>query len=314
MSENQFAGVECGAGDSQTPTFSAHPNRETQLGDLSIARALPIRERRMVGPWCFLDRFGPLTFKDEKPMEVPPHPHIGLQTVSWLLEGEVQHTDSLSSEAVLSPGGVNVMTAGRGIAHAEETPTTNSGKLSGVQLWVALPDTHRHTDPSFSSVEQVPILKMSSGIIQLFAGSFQGMTSPAPYFSEILGLDLQVHPHQTIQIPLNPQFEHAVLILDGDLTIENQPIVHKLLYYLGTCREDLTVTSKTGGRILLIGGIPFPEKILMWWNFVARTPQEIRQARDDWEAQRRFGDVKGTQLERLSAPDLSRFARANPIS
>jgi redox-sensitive bicupin YhaK (pirin superfamily) len=206
------------------------------------------------------------------------------------------------------------MTAGKGIAHAEETPTVNSGRLSGVQLWVALPDAYRHTDPSFTSVEQVPILERSGGIIQLFAGDFQGVTSPAPHFLDILGMDMQVHPHQTIQIPLNPQFEHAVLLLNGDLTIENQPIENKLLYYLGTCREDLTIASKTGGRLLMIGGTPFPEKILMWWNFVARTPEEIRQARDDWEAQRRFGDVSGTQLGRLSAPDLSRFAQANPIS
>ena len=140
---------------------------------------------------------------------------------------------------VISPGGVNVMTAGRGIAHAEETPNTNSGRLSGVQLWAALPDAYRHTDPSFFSAEQVPMLEMKGGIIHLFAGSFQGVTSPAPYFSDIIGMEMQVHPHQTIQIPLNPQFEHAVLLLDGDLTIKNQPVEHKLLYYLGTCREDL---------------------------------------------------------------------------
>jgi quercetin 2,3-dioxygenase len=119
------------------PNITAHSARETHLGDLPISRALPVRDRRMVGPWCFLDRFGPLTFGDEKPMQVPPHPHIGLQTVTWLLEGEVRHTDSLNSEAVVSPGGVNVMTAGRGITHAEETPTQHSGKLSGLQLWVA---------------------------------------------------------------------------------------------------------------------------------------------------------------------------------
>jgi redox-sensitive bicupin YhaK (pirin superfamily) len=314
MPENKIAGVECGADESQATIFSAHPTRETQLGNLSIARALPIRERRMVGPWCFLDRFGPLTFADAKPMTVPPHPHIGLQTISWLLEGEVRHTDSLSSEAVICPGGVNVMTAGKGIAHAEETPTVNSGRLSGVQLWVALPDEVRHTDPSFTSIEQVPILEMKGGIVQLFAGSFQGVTSPASYFSDILGMDMQVHPHQTAQIPLNPQFEHAVLLLDGDLTIENQPIEPNFLYYLGTCREDLTVASKTGGRVLLIGGMPFPEKILMWWNFVARTPEEIRQARTDWEADRRFGTVTGTDLQRLSAADLARFAQPNPIS
>ena len=314
MPKNQVAGLECGSGATQTPSFSAHPTRETRLGNLSIARALPIRQRRMVGPWCFLDRFGPLAFKDEKPMAVPQHPHIGLQTVSWLLEGEVQHTDSLGQEATISPGGVNVMTAGKGIAHAEETPISNSGRLSGVQLWVALPDAHRHTDPFFTSIEQVPILENKGGIIQIFAGSLLGFTSPVRHFSDILGVELEIHPHQTIHIPLDPRFEHAAFSLDGDLSIEDQPIEQKTLYYLGPCRDEISFASRMGGKALLIGGTPFPEKILMWWNFVARSPEEIRQARDDWEAQRRFGDVSGTQLGRLAAPELSRFARANPIS
>ena len=139
MSKKPAVGRECGPEADHSPVFIAHSNRETHLGDLKIFRALPMRERRMVGPWCFLDRFGPMTFEDAKPMNVPPHPHIGLQTVSWLLEGEVRHTDSLNYEAVVRPGGVNVMTAGRGIAHAEETPVNNSGRLNGVQLWAALP-------------------------------------------------------------------------------------------------------------------------------------------------------------------------------
>lgn len=314
MSKNQVEGKVCSASETQTPMFEAYPNRETRLGDLLISRALPIRTRRMVGPWCFLDRFGPLTFEDKKPLNVPPHPHIGLQTVSWLLEGEALHTDSLNSEATISQGGVNVMTAGKGIAHAEETPIKNSGKLSGVQLWVALPDEHRNCAPSFTSVAQVPIIETKGGLIQLFAGNFDNIPAPAPYHSEILGIEIRVHPHQTMTLSLNPQFEHAALLLEGVCSFEDQSLSKSTLYYLGICREALEITSSTGCRLLLIGGLPFPEKILMWWNFVARTPEEILQAREDWEANRRFGEVKNSGLERLAAPAPSRFASPNPIS
>jgi quercetin 2,3-dioxygenase len=296
------------------PNITAHTARETHLGDLPISRALPVRDRRMVGPWCFLDRFGPLTFGDEKPMQVPPHPHIGLQTVTWLLEGEVRHTDSLNSEAVVSPGGVNVMTAGRGITHAEETPTQHSGKLNGLQLWVALPNEHRNANPSFTSLNQVPIIETNSGLIQLFAGTYSNITVSVPYYSKLIGLDAQVDCKATVTLPLTPEFEHAILLLKGDSSFEDQPLGLSKLYTLSPCRESLEITSKRGGRFLLICGLPFPEGILMWWNFVARTPEEIQQAHADWEDHRRFGAVQGTQLTPLAAPELGRMARPNPIS
>src|SRR5262245_14835613 len=145
----------------------------------------------MIGPWCLLDRFGPVTFGGDKPMDVAPHPHTGMQTVTWLLDGEVLHDDSLGCEAVARPGGVNVMTAGRGIAHAEQTPIRNSGRLNGVQLWVALPDAHRNADPSFTAIERVPIAERRGGLVQVFAGSLGEVTSPGPHFSEMLGADVQ---------------------------------------------------------------------------------------------------------------------------
>ncbi len=319
MSTEPVAGKECGAVGAKQLAFSAYPNRDTTLGDLRISRALPIRDRRMVGPWCFLDRYGPLAFSGEKPMNVPPHPHIGIQTVSWLLEGEVLHSDSLGCEAIVRPGGVNVMTSGNGIAHAEETPSANSGRLNGVQLWVALPDAARNISPSFEHVEQVPVIETSGGIIQVFAGSIQGAASPAPYFSEILGLDLMIHPGKTLELELNPAFEHAMLVLSDDCLFENQPLNESILYYLGSQRGSIALSSRAGGRVLLIGGPPFPEKILMWWNFVARTPEEIAQARADWELNRqgkgnRFGEVPGEHGMMLAAPNLVRFARPNPAS
>lgn len=237
-------------------TFTAYPNREANLGGLRISRAMPIRDRRMVGPWCFLDRYGPLTFAGDKPMNVPPHPHIGIETVSWLMEGEVLQTDSLGSEAIVRPGGVNVMTSGLGITHAEETPVMNSGQLSGVQLWVALPDSQRNRQPSFTSVEQVPVIELPGGIIHLFAGALGGVVSPAPYFSEIIGLDVQVHAGEAVEFELNPEFEHAALVLSGDCSLENQSLQERTLYYLGSRRASIALSSQAGGRLLVIGGPP----------------------------------------------------------
>jgi quercetin 2,3-dioxygenase len=186
MSEQPVGAEECSSVGAPELALTAYPNRDASLGAIHISRALPIRDRRMVGPWCFLDRFGPLAFAGETPMDVPPHPHVGLQTVSWLLEGEVLHSDSLGYQATVRPGGVNVMTAGRGIAHAEETPVVNTGRLSGVQLWVALPEADLQMDPSFMHIEQVPVVQASGGVIQVFAGSYDGAVSPAPHFARVL--------------------------------------------------------------------------------------------------------------------------------
>jgi redox-sensitive bicupin YhaK (pirin superfamily) len=289
-------------------------NRELTLGGLPILRALPVKGRRLIGPWCFLDRFGPLTFSTGRPMDVAPHPHIGLQTVTWLLDGEVVHDDSLGSEAVLRAGGANVMTSGDAIAHAERTPAQNSGRLNGVQLWTALPDAHRHRNASFQHVVEVPRLEQPGGIVRVFSGSIDAARSPAMHFSELVGADLELHGGGSVTIPLLPGFEHGLLPLSGDCSIDGQPMSPRVLYYLGTRRSELSLASATGARVLLVGGPPFPEAILMWWNFVARTPEEIRAAREDWQAHRRFGEVAAYDGPRLAAPDLLRFAAANPVS
>ncbi|MEM5773884.1 MAG: pirin family protein, partial [Anaerolineaceae bacterium] len=241
MSTEPVAGKEFNALGADRLTFTAHPGRDTRLGGLPILRAMPIRDRRMTGPWCFLDRYGPLAFSADRAMDVPPHPHIGIQTVSWLLEGEVQHADSLGCEAVVRPGGVNVMTAGNGISHAEVTPSTNSGRLNGVQLWVALPDEQRMMAPSFAHIEQVPVVQQRGGLIHVFAGSLGDTVSPAPHFSEIIGLDVQVHAGETTEFELNPAFEHAALLLEGECSFENQPLQPRVLYYFGTRRRSLAL-------------------------------------------------------------------------
>lgn len=297
-------------------TLEASPITVVRLGDLVVSRALPVRARRLVGPWCFLDRFGPLTFAEGKPMDVAPHPHIGLQTVTWLLDGEIRHDDSLGSEAVGRPGGVHVMTSGRGIAHTEQTPPANTGRLNGVQLWVALPDAQRGLDPAFESISEVPLAEQRGGVIRVFSGSLAGVTSPARHYSALVGADLEVHPRESVEIGLDPGYEHAALLLSGDCSLENQPLLKDQLYYLGARRSSMALSSREGGRLLLIGGPPFPEKILMWWNFAARTPEEIALARAEWEDHNRarFGDVTAYRGPRLSAPSLVRFARPNPLS
>ena len=308
------AAEECTSLGATQGTFEAYPNRDISLGKLTVTRVLPIRDRRLIGPWCFLDRFGPLSFGDDKPMDVAPHPHTGLQTVTWLLEGEVLHDDSLGSVATAKPGGVNVMTSGRGIAHAEQTPRQHTGRLNGAQLWVALPDEFRQVEPSFDGIERVPLIESPGGITQVFAGSLAGQTSPGRHFSELTGADIQVHPGLSLELELQPHYEHAVLVLDGDCSVEGEPLQPRMLYYLGVHRSSVTLASRTGGRLMLIGGPPFPERILMWWNFVARSPEEIAQFRDDWEQRRRFGDVPSYQGARLDAPELARLARPNAMS
>lgn len=275
--------------------LESHPARPTPLGPLTVWRALPRAGRRLIGPWCFLDRYGPLSFTDAKPMDVAPHPHIGIQTVSWLFEGEVIHHDTLGFEGLVRPGGVNVMTAGRGIAHAEETPRGNSGKLSGVQLWVALPDAHRHVAPAFQHVPEVPRTESRGGIVQEFL--------PSSPYSDILGLDVEVHANETWSSDLAPAREHGLFVCSGEATLEDQPLDVNTLYYLPVGRTELSVKSATGARFLLLGGEPLNEPVLMWWNFVARTREEIAAARSEWE-EGRFGEVAAYDGPRLHAPPL----------
>jgi redox-sensitive bicupin YhaK (pirin superfamily)/ribosomal protein S18 acetylase RimI-like enzyme len=314
LDEPDVAAETCTAAGADRQRFEPYPAREVKLGELEILRALPIRGKRLVGPWCFVDRFGPLSFARGTPMDVASHPHIGLQTVTWLLEGEVVHHDSLRNEAVLRPKGVNVMTSGHAIAHAERTPDDNTGRLNGVQLWTALLDRERNRAPSFQHVGEVPALELPGGLVQVFSGSLGGASSPAEHFSGLVGADLQVHPRAALRLPVEPKHEHAVLVLEGNCALEGRALSQGRLYYLGTERFELSLASDEGARALLIGGPPFPETISMWWNFVARTPGEIREARADWEAHRRFGDVPGYKGPRLEAPELGKLAPPNPVS
>ena len=247
-------------------------------------------------------------------MRVAPHPHIGIQTVSWLLDGEVLHKDSLGSEVLIHAGQLNLMTSGSGIAHSEETPRRNSGRLNGVQLWVALPDESRNIVPQFDHYASLPVLELGSASATLIAGTLGGVVSPAQTFSPIVGADISFHDSTKITLPLNREYEHALYVFHGDVFLDGEHLDTDALHYIGSGREDLALSGSREARLLLIGGRPFGEPILMWWNFVARTTEEIAQAREDWMKHRRFGNVQAYDGPRLPAPDLMKFAPPNPAS
>jgi len=226
----------CAAEPTTAPTIEALPGRLTDLAGLPIRRLLPRSARRLVGPWCFLDSYGPLTFSSGKAMDVAPHPHIGLQTVSWLLQGELLHKDSIGLEGRAGPAVLNLMTAGRGVAHSEETPLHGSGRLMGVQLWVALPEASRQVAPSFEQRGALPRVELQGGRATLIMGRLAGAVSPARSFSPIVGAEVSGEPGRRLVLPLEAGFEHAVVLLEGGCTLEGQPLALHTLYYLGCGR------------------------------------------------------------------------------
>jgi len=288
------------------PVLERIPARASVIGkDFTIRRALPSRQRRMVGAWCFLDQAGPVTYGAGQGLRVGPHPHIGLQTFTWMIDGEIMHRDSLGYEQVVRPGQVNLMTAGRGIVHAEDAVTDDPGRLHAAQLWIALPDAERHRAPSFHHYPDLPVLEWGGFTATVLAGTAFGQTAPAAIFSPLVGVDLAcAGPAETL-VPLNPAFEHAVLVLSGALEVEGETLEPGTLLYLGTARTQLALQSQAAARLLLIGGEPFAEEILLWWNFVARNRDEMVAATDDWNAGRTFGTVSGSPSPRLVAPDLA---------
>jgi quercetin 2,3-dioxygenase len=286
--------------------------REVPLGgtrQLLVRRTLPHRDLRTVGAWCFLDDYGPVDVTGTPGMQVPPHPHTGLQTVTWLLDGEVRHQDSLGSDALVRPGELNLMTAGRGISHAETTPVGATGGLRGLQLWVALPDAARHVEPHFAHHGDLPHLEDGPLHATVIVGSVAGERSPAEAYTPLVGADVTL-TEGTGRLPLEADFEHAVLALDGDVTVDGEPVAESSLVYLGCGRSELALgAGPLGGRLLLLGGAPLDEELLMWWNFVARSHDEVVEAREEWMAAvdgatTRFGQVTGYDGGALAAPAL----------
>src|SRR5215472_496593 len=223
----------------QTDGFEISQARIATVGDMSVRRLLPLRLRRSVGAWCFVDHYGPMTLAGGSGMAVPPHPHIGLQTVTWLFTGNVLHRDSLGSEQMIRPGQLNLMTSGRGIAHAEESPAERDPYLHGVQLWVALPEAHRNAEPAFEHHAELPFARADGMEIIVFVGSLGGMQSPATTFTELVGAQLTAFHQTSMTLPLSPYFEHVAFLTDGRAQVAGVELSPGSLLYVPVGRESV---------------------------------------------------------------------------
>jgi hypothetical protein len=273
-------------------------------GGFEIRRALPNRPRRMIGAWCFLDHAGPADYPAGGGIVVGPHPHIGLQTFSWMIEGRILHTDSLGYRQWIEPGQVNLMTAGRGISHAEDSPADEAGRFQLAQLWIALPKHEAEREPSFRHYPELPLLERGGFRVTVLAGTFAGERAPAEVFTPLVGVDLACPGPARAEFPLDAAYEHGVMALEGQATVGGESLAPGALLYFGTGRDRLRFEAEGPARLLLIGGVPFGEEILLWWNFVARTYGEMEQATRDWLETDRFGRVEGARGAPLVAPDL----------
>ncbi|MEY9844226.1 redox-sensitive bicupin YhaK (pirin superfamily) [Streptacidiphilus sp. BW17] len=280
--------------------------REFTLGDSSVVRRLlPTLGRRMVGAWAFVDHYGPDNIADQPGMQVPPHPHIGLQTVSWLHAGEVLHRDSAGHVQTIRPRELGLMTSGRGISHSEQSPVPHPRLLHGAQLWVALPDSARHAAPAFEHHAQLPQVGVPGLDATVILGELDGAASPGTVHSPLMGADLTLHQGTELRLPVEPDFEYAVLTMSGTTEVDGVRLDPGSMLYLGTGRRDLPLRAVDGeSQFLLLGGEPFAEKLVMWWNFVGRTHDEIATARQDWATGDRFGHVLGYEGASTPAPAL----------
>ncbi|GGH42006.1 pirin family protein [Microbacterium album] len=291
------------------------PPREVPLGGvraMAVNRSLPQRDLPTVGAWCFFDRFGP----QETVMRVEPHPHIGLQTVTWPLVGEVRHRDSIDRDVTISRGVLNIMTSGRGISHSEYSVGDDPAPLDALQLWVVLPESRRHGEPDFERHADLPTIHLpaaagADATATVVVGEFAGMTSPATMHTPIVGAEVVLAPGSRVRLPFTREWEYAIAAVEGDLVVhagrdgEPTPLDILDLLYLGVHRDGVEVSTAEGAMFFLLGGEPFEEEIVMWWNFVGRDHDEIVVAREEWEAgSDRFGHVVTHGDERVPAPPL----------
>jgi redox-sensitive bicupin YhaK (pirin superfamily) len=281
---------------------------------MTVRRTLPLKQRSLIGAWCFADHYGPDRVARSGGMNVAPHPHTGLQTVSWLFAGEIEHRDSLGSHAMVRPGELNLMTAGRGISHSEVS-TAATDVLHGVQLWVALPEAARALEPAFEHV--VPDAAEDGDVrCRVFIGSWLGLSSPATVHTPLLGAELLLPPGGAVDLPLEGEFEHGVLVDSGEVTVNGAPVGRAAMAYLPPGAAMLRLTcGATPGRIVVLGGTPLNEEIVMWWNFIGRTHEEVVEFRREWQSEiaafadgapaaTRFGRVLGYPGDPLPAPGM----------
>ena len=295
------------------PVVEIAPGRLTRVGSLPVRRVLPQRPRRTVGSWCFLDHVGPVRVEPGVSFGIGPHPHMGLQTVTWLLSGELLHLDSLGSEQVIRPGELNLMTAGHGVSHAEEDPA-RAGEVHAVQLWVAQPAGTRDGPPAFEHHAELPRHALDHAEVAVLVGGFAGTDSPARRDTEHMGVELSLRGPATT-VPLRTHYEHALVVLEGRVVVDDVAVEPGVLAYLGLGRDQCRLRVAAPARALLLGGVPFPEPILMWWNFVGRSREEISEARRQWSGDDgRFGRVRSSlqRIEVGAPPWESSTSRPNP--
>jgi quercetin 2,3-dioxygenase len=287
--------------------------REVPLGGpraMTVRRTLPARERSFVGAWCFVDHYGPDDVSTTGGMDVAPHPHCALATVSWLFSGEVEHRDSLGTLALVRPGEVNLMTAGRGISHSEvSTPGTTV--LHGAQLWLVLPAASAQVEPRFEH-HAPEVVQVADGVrAQVFVGSLWGSVSPVRVESPLVGAEVVLGPGAVVDVPVPDGFELAVLVDSGEVTVAGSELARGELGVVEAARHPssvLVAAGPAGARVLVLGGEPFAEEVVMWWNFIGRSHEDVAAAREGWEAggEGRFGRVEGYagEVARIPAPAL----------
>lgn len=309
--------------DTELCTAGSHPDgvellssREVPLGGpraMTVRRTIPQRQRSLVGAWCFADHYGPDDVTRSAGMQVPPHPHTGLQTVTWLFEGEIEHRDSLGSHQRVRPGELNLMTAGHGISHSEASPQVRPDLLHGVQLWTALPKEVLNTAPSFEHHEDLAVSETDGVRVQIMVGQLgvggQTLTSTATIYTPLVGAQIDLAPGEHVDLEVDTNDEHALLVDAGDVTLAGVTVPVGTLGYISPGNSTLRVTAGPDKpvRAVLIGGEPFEEEIVMWWNFVGRSHEDVAQARTDWETggeAGRFGHVEGFPTPPLPAPVL----------
>ena len=272
------------------------------LGAFQVRRAIPSRQRTMVGPFIFVDQFGPAHLPDGQAMDVRPHPHINLATVTWLFEGAIDHRDSLGTFATIRPGQVNLMTAGSGIVHSERSPPSErpgGPKLYGMQTWLALPDGMEEIAPAFEAQVDLPVIEDTCVRAQIIMGSLWGKTAPTTCHAETIYAEIILGPSGTIPIDATAD-ERAVMLVGGEATIDGQPLGLYDLVVLAP-GAAMSLSSDAGGRVMLLGGEAFKTRRHVWWNFVSSSRERIEQARDDWN-NFRFPKVPGDEIEYIPIP------------
>lgn len=281
--------------------IESRPIKLTTRTGVSVDRTLPHKNLKTIGPWCFVDHFGPT--KQTDGMVVASHPHTGLQTATWLFEGEIEHRDSIGTVQMIYPGQLNVMTAGAGISHSELS-IASTENLHAVQLWIVLPKEALDIAPDFEHLDQLPTLETTGLKAEVLIGEFQGVSSPATAFTPIVGVELRLERGRHT-IPIKSNFEHGLLLVAGEAEIEGKGIEVSSLFYCKTGQGSIEISTKTGATLMLLGGEPFGEKILMWWNFIGRTHQDIALAREQWnQRDARFGEFEDRIGGWIPAPDL----------